>query len=245
MESFHYDFLYNQELEHWWYKVRRKIIRDILVNAGMWKGGLKILDAGCGTGAQLLELTACGEVHGLDFAEKAVEYCHSRKLHNVQRGSICEIPFSNDTFDLVIALDVIEHVQDDNRALSELYRVLKPGGMVIIFVPAFMFLWSITDEVSHHFRRYTAKELGEKISKQNLQVVRTSYFNTFLFFPILFIRWMVRLFRLPMKSEDGSPGKLVNGLFYRTFLCESALLKHMNFPFGVSAMMVARKPAHS
>jgi ubiquinone/menaquinone biosynthesis C-methylase UbiE len=243
MEDFHYDFIYQQELNHWWYRVRRKIVRDLLENVGMWKGGLKILDVGCGAGAQLLELTACGEVYGLDFSEKAVEYCRSRKLENVKIGDITKISHPSDTFDVAIALDVIEHVEDDTKALSEIYRVLKPGGYAIIFVPAFMFLWGVTDDVSHHFRRYTISELKHKLTQQKFEVVRSSYFNSFLFPPILFVRWMVRLFRLPMKSEDGSPGKLMNNLFYRMFLLESACLKHVNFPFGVSAVTVIRKPA--
>lgn len=207
-------------------------------------GPLRILDMGCGTGALLSELGQYGEASGVDFSSQAVEYCKQRGINDVIQGRAEALPFANGRFDIVLALDVIEHVEKDEQALKELGRVTKQGGMVIVFVPAFQVLWGITDVVSKHFRRYTKPELKTKVQTAGLKIVRASYFNTFLFLPILLVRSFNRL--LPKKyqpeHEAELPGEFMNKVFYSIFSLEAKLFKRINFPFGVSLAVIAEKP---
>lgn len=154
MISSHYKSIYDIELKHWWYRVRRKFVHD-LINKYFKNQRISVIDAGCGPGALLAELNIYGDVYGVDFSQEAVDFCKSRGIVNVQKSGIESMPFESNSADLVLALDVLEHIPDDKKGLNEIYRVLKPKGMVIIFVPAFMFLWGITDVSSQHYRRYT------------------------------------------------------------------------------------------
>lgn len=242
MEKKHYDILYETEIGNWWYRVRRKIIHDIIKKQyPSQKQNLTILDIGCGTGALLKEIGVYGECHGLDFSQKAVDFCKKRGISNVGVGDVVKISYPNNTFDIVLALDIIEHVEDDQKAISEIHRVLKPGGIAIVTAPAFMFLWGITDKISHHYRRYILSELQSKINKQGFSVVRASYFNTFLFFPVALVRLIVRLLHIPMRTENGTGKGALNFIFFIIFYAESILFKYINFPFGVSVVTICRK----
>jgi SAM-dependent methyltransferase len=241
MKDAHYENLYKNEIEHWWYRVRREIIGTIFNSHLLGEKDLKILDVGCGTGALMKELGNYGEVYGLDFSEKAINFCKERGEKNLTLGSINKIPFEDNFFDVVVSLDVLEHIHDDVGAISEINRVLKKGGFSIVFTPAFMFLWGKTDQLSHHLRRYTLSGLKKKIRNEGLFIVRSSYFNTFLFLPILFVRVIVRLFKIKIKNENDLGSKFMNKIFYIIFYLESLFLKHISFPFGVSIMVVSKK----
>lgn len=217
------------------------MVHDLISKYFLGETKLNILDVGCGTGALLRELDQYGNVQGLDFSPRAVSFCKERGLLNVEQGSATEIRYENKTFDLVLALDVLEHIKDDRKALSEINRVLKPGGIAIIFVPAFMFLWGVTDERSQHERRYTLRELKEKTKNAGFGVIRASYFNTFLFLPIAFLRIFVRIFKIKIKSENELGSPQTNELFYKIFNSERKLLNRVDFPFGVSAMVICQK----
>lgn len=240
MRDINYSNLYNWEISHWWYRVRREIVKNIFEKY-FQKNDLKIFDVGCGTGALMKELKFYGEVYGLDFSDKAIEFCRQRGEKNLILGSINKIPFEDNFFDVVISLDVLEHVEDDIGAISEIKRVLKKGGISIVFVPAFMFLWSKTDELSCHLRRYTLLNLKKKISGEGLFILRSSYFNTFLFLPIFMVRLLVRLFKIKINNEIDMGSKFMNGVFYKIFHIESILLRYINFPFGVSIMVISKK----
>jgi SAM-dependent methyltransferase len=154
------------------------------------------------------------------------------------------IEYPDNTFDAVLALDVLEHLENENWALKELNRVLKPGGVAIVMVPAFMFLWGVQDEVSQHFRRYDQKMLKSAIVKSaSWNIVRISYFNFFLFFPIALVRVGSRLLGLKSRrqSDFDINGKLMNNLFYLIFNTERKILKLLNYPFGVSILTVLKK----
>ena len=239
MLDIHYSNLFNGEINHWWYRVRRELVRNIL-DRYRQKGGV-ILDVGCGTGALMNDLYPYGLVYGLDFSDQALDFCRQRGEKNLTLGSIESIPFADNFFDVVVSLDVLEHVQNDELAISEIRRVLKPGGISIIFVPAFKFLWSKTDEISCHKRRYTLPVLKAKLSGQALSILRSSYFNTFLFPPILLVRLLVRLFRIEIKDENGTGSKLINEILYMIFHLESLLLPYLRFPVGVSIMIISKK----
>jgi SAM-dependent methyltransferase len=144
---------------------------------------------------------------------------------------------------VVLVLDVLEHIEEDRKAIAEIRRVLKPNGVVISFVPAFMMLWGITDEASHHFRRYTKPELVGKLEEANFKIIRSSYFNTFLFFPILLVRKLSKFFPQKYKPEQETDirSEFMNKVFYLIFKLESLVLRIINFPFGVSLMVIGRK----
>ncbi len=244
MKDSHYSFIYEEELNHWWYRVRRKIVKDLLnvyVPSQIGDFKIKVLDIGCGCGAMIKELSELYDCYGIDISEAAVGYSRQRLIENIILGDVTKIPFKNESFDVVLAMDILEHVEQDQGAIREIKRVLRVGGCAIIFVPTFRFLWSVTDVISMHKRRYTLGNLSRKISESGLNIIRKTYFNSFLFLPICLIRIIVKLLRLPMRSENNVGGKFMNRILYIIFYFESILLKHINFPFGVSAMIVCRK----
>lgn len=241
MDKRHYQTLYETEKYHWWYSVRKKIIRDLINSYANSQKNIKLLDIGCGTGELLKELPPLGDVFGIDSSPQAIAFCKEKGLKNVSVAEGTKIPFPNNSFDVILCLDVLEHIQDDSAVLKEIYRVAKMGAIIFIFVPTFKFLWGRSDEVSHHLRRYRLPELRKKIEQNGLKVIRSSYFNFFLFFPILAARWLVRLFKIPIKSENETGNGLINKVLLKVFSFEARLLRHINFPFGVSGLVVCKK----
>jgi ubiquinone/menaquinone biosynthesis C-methylase UbiE len=229
------------ENEHWWYRSRRNLIHSLLQSLRKEHGSsLTILDIGCGTGQLMKELEAYGTVTGIDISERAVAYCKERGL-SPDVGSADKLPYPDNFFDTVVIMDVLEHLENDSLGAQELLRVLKTGGTAIITVPAFMFLWSVTDELSNHYRRYTRKELVNLLQKNGLIIKRTTYFNTLLFPAIAAIRIIVRLLGIQMKSENHVGGSLINKILYGVFSSEIRLLSYLSFPAGVSILAVAKK----
>jgi SAM-dependent methyltransferase len=243
MELSYYKIYDRMDKENWWFEVRRKIIGWLIKRYLPEKiGRLSILDIGCGTGVLMTELKKFGQVTGIDLSEEALAFCRQKGIRNVKRGDVLKIPEPDKKYDLALALDVIEHVENDQQAISEIRRVLKPGGLAIIFVPAFMFLWGVTDIVSHHFRRYTKSQLVKKLLANDFKIERASYFNTFLFPPIFLVRFASRF--LPSKRKDDffTGAGLVNKILGLIFSAEAIALRLINFPFGVSIMVVAKTP---
>lgn len=242
MEAHHYPILFQVEETHWWYLGRREILKsfvsDIRAKANQ---DLRILDVGCGTGANLKMLREYGVAEGVDISPQAVEFCHERGLTDVRLGAAEELPHANDTFDLVTALDVIEHLDDESVGLNEIRRVLRPHGRTLLFVPAFMFLWGVQDDVSNHRRRYTRKQLLAAVTSSGFEVEKISYANFTFFLPVLLVRWTMRVLKLRADTEYGINISLLNGLFSKLFAAERFILKRAGFPFGVSLLCVARK----
>ena len=237
------DLLLRQHLEleerHWWFVARRRILLSLLERNLPDRTNLDILDAGCGGGATMESLRRYGRVRGLEFAREAVTYSRERG-HDVIEGSIERMPFEDESFDLALALDVIEHLPDDRPALEELRRVLRPGGSLLVTVPALRMLWSAHDEANGHHRRYTTGELRRRVEQADFEIVELSYFNTLLFPMILAAR---RLHRKSGGSDVEEVSKPLNSLLERVFSCEAALLGWTKLPVGVSALCFARKPA--
>jgi len=242
MKEHHYQDMYDGEMSHWWYRVRREMVHDIIATYFPVRYDLRILDVGCGAGALLSELAQYGSATGIDMSPKAVAFCRARGVGDVSVSTAERIAAPDAAFDIVLALDVLEHIKDDHAAVREMRRVLRPGGVAIVFVPAFMFLWGVTDVLSEHYRRYTRPGITSVFAAEELSIVRSSYFNTFLFPPIALIRLLVRLFRIPVRSENAVDDSFFNKMFYAVFHMESRLLRHINMPFGVSVLVIARKP---
>ena len=237
-----YPILYQVEQSHWWHVGRRRIISQFVetICNGVTDRRPRILDVGCGTGANLLMLSKYGDAEGVDISPDALSFCRERGLDKVKLGAAEELPYDDGTFDLVTALDVVEHMNDDVACLREMRRVLRPGGHVLLFVPTFMFLWGVQDDVSNHRRRYRLPELHRVLAQAGFEVERSTYANITFFTPILLIRQFMKLTGLKTRSENNINVSSLNGVFGWFFGLESTVLRHMNIPFGVSGLCVAR-----
>jgi SAM-dependent methyltransferase len=236
---------------HWWFVGRRRILLQVL---GKYLGRdsaepRRILDVGCGTGTMLSHLASFGKAQGVDIDEEAVGYCLERGLTDVRLGEAAKLPFDDGSFDLVTALDVVEHLDDDVGALREMRRVLRPGGRILVTVPAFRFMWGDQDEVNQHKRRYVASELRDRLRAAGFDVVRVSYMNVFMFAPIAALRLLRRVQRRvrPRIAQESdfrypAPGP-VNFLLGGIFGAEAQIVKRFDIPFGVSIVALAQTGA--
>src|SRR6266436_6227 len=203
MQEHTYPIMYRIEETHWWFAGRRRIISGFVehICSTLEKRPPHILDVGCGTGANLELLARYGKAEGVDVSPEALAFCRERGLQNVRQGEAEHLPYADDSFDLVTALDVVEHLDDDAAGLREMRRVLRPGGRALLFVPASMFLWGVQDDISHHHRRYTRAELTDAIKRAGLWVERSSYANITFFLPSLIGRLIMRVTGLTPESE--------------------------------------------
>jgi SAM-dependent methyltransferase len=242
MQQHTYSIMYEVEGTHWWFAGRRRIIASFVEQICRELGTPRphILDVGCGTGANLELLGKYGDAEGVDVSEAALAFCRARGLENVKLGEAEKLPYADNSFDLVTGLDVVEHLDDDVAGLSEMRRVLKPGGRALLFVPAFMFLWGVQDDISHHRRRYTIPGLRRAVEAAGFEVERTTYANISFFAPILAGRALMKVTGLKPASENNINVSALNGVLGRILGAESFFLRRMNFPFGVSALCVAR-----
>lgn len=250
MDKNYFKEYYNLEREHWWFKARAKILSNLIFKSlnDQDKKKLNILNIGAATGKTSELLSEFGIVTSLEYDKECCDFANELLGLNIINGSILELPFRDEEFDLVCALDVIEHVQDDTLGVSEMKRVCKSGGVIVVTVPAFMFLWSNHDLVNHHFRRYTMPQLKELFKKVNLKPILATYFNTILFLPILAFRLISKLIpdRL-IRQGAGSDATFHNNnsissrILYQIFKSELALLKLFKLPFGVSIFISSKK----
>lgn len=230
------------EATHWWYVGRRRLFTKTIAALGV-PPDAPVLDVGTSAGTNLRMLRDAGftRVTGLDTSPEAVRFCAEKKLPEVALGDLLAMPFPDDHFALVLATDVIEHVDDDARALAEIVRVLRPGGHALVTVPAFPSLWGLQDEVSHHKRRYRMPELLERVRASGLEPVRSFHFNYLLFGPIWLARQLMRWKRPDVRSESELNTPLVNKLLSAVFALDIDTAPRVRVPFGVSALVLARK----
>jgi SAM-dependent methyltransferase len=244
MQPHTYAIMRAVEDQHWWYVGRRRIIASWVerVCRDIGKPRPRILDVGCGTGANLEMLAEFGIAEGVDVSAEALDFCRARGLGKVRQGAAESLPYEDAEFELVTGLDVVEHLDDDVGGLREMFRVLRPGGRVLLFVPAFMFLWGVQDDVSNHRRRYTLPELKDKLKEAGFALERASYANITFFAPILLGRLIMRATGLRPDSENNINIGALNGFLSRVLGAESWWLRKLSFPFGVSIICVARRP---
>ncbi len=196
-----YRVMYEIEEDYWWYRGLRVLLRELL-NRYAPDGRPRILDAGCGTGANLSLLLERGDAIGVDIAVEAIEFCLARGIppDRALVASLLELPFPDDFFELAFSFDVICNIEDDRAAFEELGRVIRPGGRIIAQLPAFPFLWSAHDVAVGHKRRYTAAELAKRVEQAGLTVERVSYLNA-----ILFPFEMIARFARRVEPSNSSP----------------------------------------
>ncbi|MBI1778629.1 MAG: class I SAM-dependent methyltransferase [Proteobacteria bacterium] len=231
------------EETHWWFIGRRSLIEATIRRGGV-AASARILDVGAGTGSNLRLLSRIGfeQVWAVDRSPIAAAYCQAHIAGRVQVADAKALPFADGGFDCVLATDVIEHVDDDDQALSEIARVLRPGGTAVIMVPAFPSLWGISDEVGRHYRRYRLRPLVRIIEGAGLSVSLARYFNYILFVPIWLLRVLMRAFNIRPQSEGDLNTAWLNRVLTWLFLFDVRTAMLIRPPFGVSILAVCRKP---
>lgn len=231
---------------HWWFRGRRRVLEAVLDRELRHGVAREVVSVGCGPVRRLEWLRPYageGRITGLDAEqEHAAPICPPGTAFVL--GSAEILPFATGTIDLLVAADVLEHLRHDHAAMAEIVRVIRPGGLIVITVPALPSLWGAQDIVSHHFRRYTKRSLRELLRSGQLPDARVQYFNTLLFPPIAATRWLRRatgrIEAARSDFEDNAPG-LANELLAGVFGAERELVNRFPMPIGVSLLAVARK----
>jgi len=224
---------------HWWFRGRRYLLRALVRRLGLRKA--LILDAGCGTGFAGKELAAAGKVVSLDATEAAFgpDFEGTSCISTIEKT-----PFPDGAFDLIVAMDLIEHLEDDQPALQEMNRICKPGGFLFVTVPAFQSLFSSHDKALGHYRRYSAAGLARSVRAGGFKVEKLSYTVTSVF-PIAAA---YRTLRRKKSVEDSTATDLFpvpepfNYILTLLMRAESSLVWHIGLPFGLTAFVLARKP---
>ena len=232
--------------DHWWFVGRRRLLEGLLreLNPGShWR----ILEVGSGTGANLPVLAGLGvrQVVGCDMSADALRYSREQNGLSFAQADAAALPFASNSFDTVVAADVIEHVDDDGAALREFARVLKPGGHLVLMVPAFQSLWGPQDIVAHHRRRYRRAALVRAVTGARLRVAKSFYFNYLLFVPIWVARKLLLALRVKVESENAINTVAVNRLLTKIFLSDVGTAARLRVPFGVSVCVIGAKTASS
>lgn len=249
VEAEEYATIYRLEQRHWWYVGMRDISLALLAPLLRRGETLRVLDAGCGTGGMLLTFDQMGAAAGIDYSPLALGFCRARGLRRTARASVTHLPFRTATFDLVTSFDVLYHldVSDDGQALQEFARVLKPGGLLLLRLPAFEWLRSSHDAMVHTRHRYTAGEVRARVRKTGLDIVRLTYANTALLPVAAASRFAQRMRgqgEHPESDVQETTG-VVNTVLRGVLAFEAALLRYFDFPAGVSVFCLARKPEPS
>jgi SAM-dependent methyltransferase len=240
MENTEYEIMYNFEEFYWWHIGRNAIIKQLL-NKFVQDRHSKILNIGSGTGGNTSVLQQFGTITGVDNSEEAVAFARKRGYETVVADAT-NIPFGDNSFDVLVALDVLEHIKDDTLALTEWRRLLKPGGKLLITVPAYQWLWSFHDEALHHLRRYTASGLNRTLNLVGFKILKRSYAIVFSFPLIVGYRLLRSI--LPKNKEETSYvilSKPINQFFAWLLKLEAVFISRANFPFGTSVIVVATK----
>ena len=244
----YYTQYFSFERNDWWFIARRRIVLELMsIHLAGAPGPLRVLDAGCGTGITLQHLEEFGTTIGVDNEPVAINFCRIRQAERLACAPLERLPFADDSFDVVTCLDVIEHIEHDDAAVAEMARVIRPGGLIVLTVPAFRLFWSDHDVINHHKRRYRRRRIREMIGESfDFEVL--SYYNTHLF-PIAFAVRMLKKIEMAVYpsatrkvvAENTYLPRSVNALFAKIFSSEIFWLKRTSLPIGLSIICVARR----
>lgn len=249
MKDLEYDFQEKVHATHWWHVGRRILLEKMLNAYGDVLGGGDgtIYDIGCGVGENYpIYHKYFKHIIGVDASRKALDFASAKGFEEVVCSTLEGLPqpHRSNVADVIVMMDVLEHLEDDGKGVNMIFGMLKPGGAAIVTVPAFMVLWGLQDEVSLHFRRYRMKKLRDLFKAKGFEIRYSTYFNTFLFIPILIVRLLMRAFKVKVfKSESQMNSPLLNSACSLIFKIEIKILNLIkSYPFGVSALLVVRKP---
>jgi ubiquinone/menaquinone biosynthesis C-methylase UbiE len=238
----------NFELEksYWWFIGVRLMATNLIALCNPGRSPLRILDIGCGTGALMDDLAGRGhEVWGLDISEEALKFCRMRGHEKVYLGDAARLPFADQRFDVVTAIGVIEHLDDDEIFLREVARILRPQACVVMLTSSFPWLWSMHDVANEHRRRYYLKDIERKFAGAHFQTVRLSHLNFFAL-PLLAGTLILHRFIYGLSPERAHrilpvPPKPVNFILTEVLALEAMLMKWIRLPWGVSMIGAFRK----
>lgn len=241
--------MYTLEDKYWWFQGRMKMIQSILATYMREEPRPgRVLDVGCGTGLMLSKLKHWAPI-GLDFSPRAMTFCRRRGIENLSIGNVVELPIQSNSLDLILALDLIEHIERDDLMIREFNRVLRPGGYLMATVPAHQSLWSDHDIALHHFRRYSYKGFRRLLRDGGFKPIKYSYGITFTYHSIVAFRRLQRLWQASHGVEAPARPrthliplpKTINNTLIRLLHIEAWLLQYTDLPFGVSLMTLSRK----
>jgi SAM-dependent methyltransferase len=237
-----YRIFFEIQKKHWWFVTKKEIVLEAIEEYLHKHGAPKVLDIGCGSGLMLNALEDAGQTFGMDMSDDAISFSKEIFKGKVEKGLLPDqIPYDENYFDLIVALDVIEHIDRDVDSLRAIRSRIVENGKAIITVPAYMFLWSAFDELNEHKRRYTLTELNTKLLQAGFKVEKISYFNTILFPAVFVVRMLNNILGRNGASDVDMPSQPVNYILKKIFGIEKLLLKFINLPFGVSILAVVRK----
>lgn len=236
-----YRIFFEIQKKHWWFTSKKEIVLDTIARHTNLSQLSNILDIGCGSGLMLNALEQIGNTSGMDMSDDAIQFSQEIFMGRIEKGYLPNnVPYPKKQFDLITALDVIEHIDDDVQSLKTIKSLLSPHGTAIITVPAYMFMWSHFDELNEHKRRYTLTELKNKLEQADLKIEKISYYNMLLFPIAYLVRKLNNLLGRDGASDIDMPGDMVNSLLRKVFTSEKWLLRFCNLPFGVSVLAVVK-----
>ena len=244
METVDIDEMRRLEDEHWWFVGKRLLVASLLEPV-LRRGGLRVLDVGCGTGGVLAHLGRQARTVGVDRSPLALAHCRTRGITHVVCGSGDRLPFGRESFDVILLLDVLEHCADETSVLTALRRVLRPGGTLLVSVPAFQFLWTRHDESVQHVRRYTARRLRRALEGGGLAVRRLTYTNVAALPPALVVRGLLARWGLRggERTDFRTHAPWVNRALVGAYRVEAlALRRGLRLPVGLSVAALATPP---
>jgi ubiquinone/menaquinone biosynthesis C-methylase UbiE len=230
------------EKYHWWFISRRDLILRIIKQ---FEKKTKILEVGCSSGRLMIDLKKAkfNQVIGIDISHEAIHFCRKNNIKNIIQMDGSQLGFKGKEFDLIIASDILEHILDDHQAVSEWKRVLQEKGTILAFVPALNILWSNHDILNRHFRRYGNQQVKALFERNGLKIVRISYWNFSLFFPIFIKRAIIDKIIKPSKEKNDlfQMNKAINFFLYLLLALENSYCRLFNLPTGLSLFILARK----
>lgn len=239
MERHIYDRMAEIDRDHWWFVGRRRIVAALLDRFRPKPGAMAILEVGAGTGSNLALLQGYGAVDAIEPDDHARAFAERRSGLVLKGGYLPDVPLEDGRYDLIVMLDVLEHIPDDLGALRALLPKLAPGGRLLLTVPAMPSLWSGHDLAHHHQRRYTPATLEKVVRAGGFRTLHRAYFNSLLLPAIVGVRWLNKLRRREGGDEDRIPSPRINALLTRLFGGEAQAAVRGVFPLGVSLALVA------